>query len=339
MTRQRQSAQIFAATETARDVRQLSRQMNRGEVRSASVAWATREDLPADLRSSPSESEERGAVPTQRATSGERPPAAASPAPVPEHGWLIAPRLSDKPIDRGDVAAAVAGDPAVKREREALGRYLEGAFRDPREAATRLAELVKRDGPTSAARRMSADPGQLGELRGRVGLLTGSGAPEERAAAMRVAKAVGPAVARIGEAEATAASGYRTGVEARRAAEATGVPKLSQQAREALAALSETKDDTARAEAWKVVRENKGLVREVDRFMRAVEGRFGAEGVRAFARNGVVESAKIAPGERAVLGEVGWTVQAARIGQRAVAAQTDKLAVVQRLISGASLKP
>jgi Ti-type conjugative transfer relaxase TraA len=45
LTRQRDSAQVFVARETARDAAQLARQMARGEVRAASVAWATPEEV------------------------------------------------------------------------------------------------------------------------------------------------------------------------------------------------------------------------------------------------------------------------------------------------------
>lgn len=41
LTRQRESAQVFVARETARDAHQLARQMGSGEVKAASVAWAT----------------------------------------------------------------------------------------------------------------------------------------------------------------------------------------------------------------------------------------------------------------------------------------------------------
>jgi len=44
LTRQRDSAQVFVARETARDTNHLARQMARGEVRAASVAWATPEE-------------------------------------------------------------------------------------------------------------------------------------------------------------------------------------------------------------------------------------------------------------------------------------------------------
>ncbi|WP_174513197.1 AAA family ATPase [Methylocella tundrae] len=41
LTRQRESARIFVATETTRNARDLARQMARGEVKAASVAWTT----------------------------------------------------------------------------------------------------------------------------------------------------------------------------------------------------------------------------------------------------------------------------------------------------------
>lgn len=52
LTRQRESAQVFVATDTARDARQLARQMGRGEVRAASVAWVTGEEIAAAGRAS-----------------------------------------------------------------------------------------------------------------------------------------------------------------------------------------------------------------------------------------------------------------------------------------------
>jgi hypothetical protein len=44
LTRQRESAQVFVARETAPDVAELARQMARDETRSASLAWAAREE-------------------------------------------------------------------------------------------------------------------------------------------------------------------------------------------------------------------------------------------------------------------------------------------------------
>jgi Ti-type conjugative transfer relaxase TraA len=60
LTRQRESAQVFVARETARDARELAWQMARGEVKSASIAWATREEVtPAQRRETQAEREPR----------------------------------------------------------------------------------------------------------------------------------------------------------------------------------------------------------------------------------------------------------------------------------------
>jgi Ti-type conjugative transfer relaxase TraA len=59
LTRQRESAEVFVARETARDAGQLARQMGRGEVRSASLAWATRDELAKEQKQE-AEREERG---------------------------------------------------------------------------------------------------------------------------------------------------------------------------------------------------------------------------------------------------------------------------------------
>jgi Ti-type conjugative transfer relaxase TraA len=58
LTRQRESAEVFVARETARDVGQLARQMGRGEVRAASIAWSTRDEL-EQARKREAESQER----------------------------------------------------------------------------------------------------------------------------------------------------------------------------------------------------------------------------------------------------------------------------------------
>ncbi|MER8880760.1 hypothetical protein [Mesorhizobium sp. M0684] len=50
LTRQRESATIFVATQTARDLRQLAQQIGRNEIKSASVAYATRDELSAEQR-------------------------------------------------------------------------------------------------------------------------------------------------------------------------------------------------------------------------------------------------------------------------------------------------
>ena len=61
-------------------------------------------------------------------------------------------------LDEASIAAAVAADRAVQREREALPHYLAGAYRDPYAAKARLDEMVKRQGRTSTAARIARDP-------------------------------------------------------------------------------------------------------------------------------------------------------------------------------------
>ena len=65
--------------------------------------------------------------------------------------------------------------------------------------------------------------------------------------------AIGSSLERIGAAEARAERGYRTGVETQRAADATGIPRLSAAAEAAVSAVAAAKDDRARAEAWRTV--------------------------------------------------------------------------------------
>jgi hypothetical protein len=232
----------------------------------------------------------------------------------------------------------VAASAEVQRERRALGSYLEGAYRDPAAALLRLEELVRSQGSTSAGQRLAADPGHLGEFRGRKGLLAGAAARQERARAEGVAQAVGPAVARLGEAEAGAASSWHKGVEAQRAADATGVPKLSARAQAAVGAIGRAKDEAGRAEAWAGLQADKAVAREVEAFLRAVEGRFGSEGMRALERSGTFEGARVAQAEHGGLPQVGSLVQVLRGGQRAAAGQAQRLGAAARMAQGARLK-
>ena len=59
LTRQRESAEVFVARETAQDAGQLARQMGRGEMRAASIAWPTRDELTQEQKRE-AEREERG---------------------------------------------------------------------------------------------------------------------------------------------------------------------------------------------------------------------------------------------------------------------------------------
>ena len=362
LTRQRESAQVFVAEDTARDAQQLARQMGRGEVRAASVAWATADELRPELRPQTGERQDTreavrqappapatrpdvrtGAVDPARAYWGQvaddpAQTAAALSGAVKAgtgqgqraDGWLIAPYADSSGQGRdslgrgtspGEIAAVVAADKAVQREREARWSYVQGAYRDPHAARAALDELVKSQGWTSAAARVVADPLQLGELRGKEGLFAGAKARAEREAAQRAVGAIGPSLEWIGEAEVQAERGYRTGVDAQRTADATGIPRLSAAAEAAIGVVAAVPDEKARARAWRAVQADERVAGELRAFGAAVEQRFGEEGVRAMLRTGgrpgAVTTASVAPGQRPELDQVAELTTTMRAGERA----------------------
>jgi hypothetical protein len=120
LTRQRESAQVFVARETARDAGQLARQMARGEVKAASIAWVTAEEV---------------------AVRQAAPPEVARSAPVHEH---------TSPTAEQD-------DPLRAKVREALQRRREAAEvapveESPREALRRELLSLDRGALAAAAR-------------------------------------------------------------------------------------------------------------------------------------------------------------------------------------------
>ncbi len=375
LTRRRESAQVFVAEDTAKNARQLARQMGHGEVRAASVAWATADELRPELRQRVGEGQGaseavRQAPPASVAQLGARTgdadsaraywgqvadgpaqTAAAQPA-VAKAGvkqgqrageWFIAPYAdpsgrgrdsSGRGTSPGEVAAVVAADKAVQREREARWSYLQGAYRDPHAARAALDELVKSQGWTSAAARVTADPLQLGELRGKEGLFAGAKARAEREAAQRATGAIGPSLERIGEAEARAERSYRTGVEAQRTADATGIPRLSAAAEVAIGAVVVATDEKAWAEAWRAVQADARVAGELRAFGAAVEQRFGEEGVRAMLqageRPGAVTAASVTPEQRPALDRVAELTATLKAGERAAVSLAQREAESQR---------
>ena len=358
LTRQREGAQVFVSTEVARDAQQLARQMGRGEVRAASVAWATVDELAPELRQWAGAGQ--GAMEAARADAARPAPGVVArtgsysahigegthtashtggdqvAAPVVSaaaQGWLIPPYVDPSGQGRdslgrstspGEVAAAVAADKAVQREREARWSYLQGAHRDPHTARAALDELVKGQGWTSAAARVAADPDQLGELRGKEGFFAGAKARAEREAAQRAAGAIGSSLERIGAAEARAERAWRTGVDAQRTADATGIPRLSAAAEAAINTVAAAVDEQAQAAAWRAVQADKQVAGELRAFGAAVEQRFGEEGVRAMlragGRPGAVTAASVAPEQRPELDRVAGLTAALKAGERSGAA-------------------
>ncbi|MGO9234138.1 MAG: BID domain-containing protein, partial [Methylocella sp.] len=390
LTRQRESAKVFAAVETARDIRQLARQIGRAEIKSASIAYATADELtPAQkvaadraraahegARARPAAPAARPQQPAQGAvarpaeprsrSSDERAPEAAAPsigaeraarpqAEATASAGVLIPAFEGRGrdgverdslgrgVDGKSVAGAIASDAVVRRELEARAIYLQTAYRDPGGAMTRLNALVARDGPTSAARRLSAEPGLLGELRGREGLFAGGQARAERQAAIRAAAAIGPNVTRLAEAETEAAQGYRASVAAQLRADRTAIPKLSERAVAGLGFVAAAKTDQARTEAYRALAADAGLKREVDAFRQSVEARFGEEGARAMARAEAAgrefTHASVAKAQQSALDGAAKLYAAARGGERLVIRAGEAERLSARQTPGARLKP
>ncbi|NPD69021.1 BID domain-containing protein (plasmid) [Lichenicola cladoniae] len=207
-------------------------------------------------------------------------------------------------------------------------------YRDPHAARAALDELVKSQGWTSAASRIEADPLQLGELRGKEGLFAGAKARAERVAAQRAAGAIGSSLERIGEAEARAERSYRTGVEAQRMADATGIPRLSAAAEAAIGVVAAEPDEKARAVAWRAVQADERVSGELWAFGAAVEQRFGEEGVRAMlrtgGRRGAGTAASVTPKQRPELDRVAELTAALKSGEQADTSLTQRKAENER---------
>jgi hypothetical protein len=92
---------------------------------------------------------------------------------------------------------------------------------------------------------------------------------------------------------------WRTSVEEQRAADATGIPRLSETAMMAIGVMGAAKDDRERVDAWRAAQANEQVAGELATFRRAVAQRFGDDGVRAMLRTaesrGAVAAASVLP--------------------------------------------
>ena len=274
--------------------------MARGEIKAASVAWATFDELTPALRERAvrdrqvalAADRQAEVEPRHRAEASRGQRVAPSPTAVPppqpgkkEHAApeILIPGYVDPNgrdslghgLDGSSIAAVVATDRTVRHEREALSYYLLGTFRDPHAAKAQLDEMVKRQGWTSTAARIAQNPTQLGELLGRTGLFASARAKTERAMAEGTAGAIAPGLKRIAAAEARTALTYRDSVAAQRKADAIPIPKLSERAEAAVATLAAAADDKARAALWRSVMADPALGPELQHFSDAVQRRFG----------------------------------------------------------------
>ena len=229
LTRQRESAQVFVARETARDAAQLARQMARGEVKAASVAWATQEEIATRPERQAEKTDTARQAAPERARAGkddwlrakvrEALEARQRQAEQPAQEWLIPPFISrdgrdslGRGLDASSIAAAVASDERVKEAKAEPARLLERIYRDPHTAFVRLEELIKAEGWTGAAIGIRAEPELLGRLLGRDGMFASRTAQLDRTYALSAARALSTSLTCIVEAERQAEHDYKASV-------------------------------------------------------------------------------------------------------------------------------
>jgi hypothetical protein len=132
LTRQRESAQVFVARETARDAPQLARQMARGEVRAASVAWATPEEA-AKLRAERQAEAAAASRNAERTKRQEAPDVDRLRAMVREA--LAARQRSNAAGGKPEAARAPDGRAeAAERQADPAAAYWKAIAKAPREA-------------------------------------------------------------------------------------------------------------------------------------------------------------------------------------------------------------
>lgn len=201
-----------------------------------------------------------------------------------------------RPVTAAEVAAVVNADGAVQVARSDLADYLGLAYRDPAEAAQRLAALQQGPGGTAAVGpTLARKPKALGPLRGSGWLLAGAESTTERRRALSAVGRINDLLRKRRDAEWLAAGLYRNPIEAQRRLAVVEVPGLSPQALRAAKAVSAagatvgwrdpapwdteppTPDGIARAArvapVWAAIQARPALHDELQRFMAAARQR------------------------------------------------------------------
>lgn len=215
------------------------------------------------------------------------------------------------------VREAVAQDEGVKQTLSDQMSYLRTAFKDPADAKRRLDAWAEREYADVIGDQLAGDVG-MDEL----GPLT----PEGRERTASLGRAIGDNLMDVESAREFAKDRLRTSIEAQHDADDTPVPRLSDQAQNMLGVLASASNEAERSEAWRKILNDGDTRREVTAFMAAVEGRFGADGVRAMVRASetgqTFQSPTIPAGAHAAAQGVAHAVGTVKAGEQAVAAAT-----------------
>jgi hypothetical protein len=291
-------------------------------VRSASVAWATADELALELR--------------QRA--GERPEASSTARPEEAPGIRTTerdPGREDWSRTAAEAVPKTAQAPTVRPEPVRPGatqeRPAEGWLIPPYAGPDGRESLGRGTGAGEVAAAVAADTAVQREREARWSTCK---APTATRTAQRAASAIGPSLERIGEAEARAERTYRTSVRAQRGADATGIPRLSAAAAAAVGAMCAAKDDRALGETWRAVQKDEQVAIELEAFERAVSQRFGDEGIRAMmqaARSGRdITATSVSPDQQSALDLVASITVTMKAAERAGVALAQRQAESER---------
>jgi len=123
-------------------------------------------------------------------------------------------------------------------------------------------------------------------------------------------------------------------VDGQRAADATGIARLSAATKAAIAAVQAAPDEKARANVWQAVQKDDRVAGELRVFGTAVEQRFGEEGVRAMlragGRPGAVTVPSVRPDQRPELDRVAELTTTLKAGERTAASVAQRQAESER---------
>ena len=325
LTRQRESAQVFVARETARDASQLAWQMARSEVKSASVAWATREELQqvAEDARAPGDA----ACGAASAASG----AGQTSADKAADFWRD---LAEEGFRRDAADALRVRAPGIQAARQtmaALAEPMDGWLIPPYFGPEERDSLGRGLDPASVAAAVAKDRTVQQERAALVQYLRGAYRDPDAAKAQldelvksqgwtSTAARIAPDPAQLGPLRGkTGFFAGRQAKEDRLAAERAAwaiAPALDRIAAaenraaqtyrsdvdaqrqadavgvpklgrraEAAITLAAAPDDKARAAAWRGISEDQVVGGEVERFRKAVRQRFGDDAVRAMLRS------------------------------------------------------
>jgi Ti-type conjugative transfer relaxase TraA len=348
LTRHREAVALHWSREALGDREGLVAALSRARAKDTSLDYAGPEAVAAYA-------ERRGLRPLAPASeiavrpAGTRDVRTARPEPEPARE-AIAPLLPayrdpwgrdslGRGTTPGELHAAAEADPRVRSAQEDRAHWIAAAYRDPEGARARLGTMLTAEGGDlrRTALRLEAEGVEaLGRLKGRDGLFAGRLAQLDRAGARSAASSVVRSLTDEAGHRERAAGAWQCEVTAQRGRDAVEVPGLSPAAwktlEEVAGARAAADRRAQRGEGWGAGEARRdaciaavwaragrlGIVAEIGRFVEAVRGRLGEEGMRgalrAAGRGEAAEVPGAKPGQVRDLARLAREVSLAREG-------------------------